>query len=129
MEGGESFVHLPLHFVQEAVCVRGQLESGIIRGPFALEIVWQVLFGVAVAIGSFDPDLFGTQAFPQCEQDANLIGETVDSIAAFAFLQNSLPATGRARFRREGPALRTDRPAAGCRAYFFTIASVSRTGR
>ena len=54
--------------------------------PSALEIHGQILVGIAIAIGAFDPDLLATQLLAQRLQRANLIGDPVDPRRAFKIL-------------------------------------------
>jgi hypothetical protein len=70
--------HVCLHARNESVCVQGKPEGGIVFGPSGLEVGRQILVGIAIAIGAFDPDLLATQLLAQRLQRANLIGDPVD---------------------------------------------------
>ena len=78
IERGERRGHVCLHARNESVGVPGKPEGGIVFGPSGLEVRRQILVGIAIAIGAFDPDFLATQLLAQCLQRANLIGDPVD---------------------------------------------------
>ena len=78
IEHGERLGHVFLHARNESVGVPGKPEGGIVFVPSGLEVRWQIFVGIAISIGTFDPDLLATQPLPQCLQRANLIGDPVD---------------------------------------------------
>jgi len=59
---------LGVHLVAELVDERGRVQRlaqrGVMRGAVGLEVVRQVLVGVAPPVGANDPDLLAPQAIP-----------------------------------------------------------------
>jgi hypothetical protein len=78
IECGERLGHVCLHARNESVCVPGKPEGGIVFGPLGLEVGRQILVGIAIAIGAFDPDFLATQLLAQRLQRANLTGDPAD---------------------------------------------------
>ena len=78
IERRERLGHLCLHACNEGVGIPGKSEGGIVFVPSDLEVRRQILVGIAIAIGAFDPDFLATQLLAQRLQRANLVGDPVD---------------------------------------------------
>lgn len=66
VQRGQLGAHLVAQLVDERGRFQRLTQGGVVRGPVSLEVVRQILVGVAPPIGADDPDLLATQAFPQC---------------------------------------------------------------
>ena len=84
--------HVGAHASNEGLGVPRQAERGVVRVPVDLEVGRQILVGVAVAVGTHDPDLLAAQPLAQRFQDADLVGDPVDPLPALAVrLEDGVP--------------------------------------
>jgi hypothetical protein len=86
IQGPERLAHFDLEIGEEAIGFERQLQCLIIRYALGLEIRREVLIGVAISVGTDDPDLFAAQLFAKGLQNADLIGDPVDALPPLSIL-------------------------------------------
>ena len=80
------FLHALLDGCDEALCVLGLLECLVVARAFLLEVQWQVVVGIAVAIGIDHPDLLATQLLTELLQNVDLVVDAVDPLVTLQVL-------------------------------------------
>jgi hypothetical protein len=75
----ECLAHFGLEIGDEAIGFERQIQLSIVRRSLRLEVDRQIVIRVPVAIGADHPDFLAPQLFAERFQDADLIGDSVDS--------------------------------------------------
>jgi hypothetical protein len=86
IQGPKRLTHFGLEIGDEAIGFERQLQRLIIRYALRLEVGREVLIGVAVSVGTDDPDLFAAQLFAKGLQNADFIGDPVDALPPLGIL-------------------------------------------
>jgi hypothetical protein len=79
-----------LQAFNELIGIPGLAQRLIIGDLIGGEVRRQILVGITVAIGAFDPDLLATQALTEHLQCADLVVDTVDALAIGSILHQDL---------------------------------------